>query len=342
MRRLERPARAGVELFALALLALSTFAPAAASAGGEKPLEIWLAPSPAGEAWDVLIKSLLADLERTPRRHRLVLLDSEAPAGEPAPEGVLAFFEIHLDRALETPRIELAAGAERSSPGWLVHAVVQAAETVGLEIDVVDARSSWIGQLVARSTRRRFAGPAHRALALGLPSLGLRLPAESIADGSRQLAALARRLDALDGHPVFEDQFLVAFGRVWLRRDLYWLGLALWLVLYWRGRRLPGRESRWLFLLAWLVTPLFGAVLLTLPALLATWRPAPRWLGWAALLPPAIYTLRLGAALLGGARLVVASLPALLVVAALAAFLWGYVRTAPVPATKTRGRDQAA
>ncbi|MCZ6726509.1 MAG: hypothetical protein O7A98_04050, partial [Acidobacteria bacterium] len=59
-------------------------------------------------------------------------------------------------------------------------------------------------------------------------------------------------------------------------------------------------------------------------------------------LPPAIYTLRLGAALLGGARLVVASLPALLVVAALAAFLWGYVRTAPVPATKTRGRDQAA
>jgi len=256
-------------------------------------------------------------------------------------EGVIAMLEIELYGGSDEPRVELAQAAELVSPGWLVHALLRAGATVGLGVDVVDGRSSWIGQLVARSTRRLPAGPADRALALGVPSLRLLLPdlfsvGAAGDDASLLTAALVRRLDGLDGRPVWEDEFLVAAGRVWLRRDLYWLGLALWLLLYWRGRGLPGREFRWLFLVAWLVVPVFAAVLLTVPAAVAAWRPGGRrWIGLVGLVPAALFGLRLIAVLLDGHQLVVAGLPAALVVAAMGAFIWSQVgKSSPVVGTE--------
>jgi hypothetical protein len=137
---------------------------------------------------------------------------------------------------------------------------------------------------------------------------------------------MIRHLDGLEGSPVWEDQFLVAAGRVWLRRDLYWLGLGLWLLLYWRGRGLPGREFRWLLLIAWLVAPVFGTILLSVPAWVAAWRPpGPRWPRLAALLPCVFFVAGLVAAVTQGSRPVVAGLPAALVLLSLAAFIWSYV-----------------
>jgi hypothetical protein len=99
-------------------------------------------------------------------------------------------------------------------------------------------------------------------------------------------AAAVRRLDRLAGRPLPEDQYLVAFHRVWLRRDLYWVGLLLWVLLVFRYRPrtwagedpaerrrrqragLPGFVFRMLLLAAIFVAPVFS-VLLYPAALLA-------------------------------------------------------------------------
>src|SRR6185369_5027436 len=101
-------------------------------------------------------------------------------------------------------------------------------------------------------------------------------------------AAAVRRLDRLAGRPLPEDLYLVVFGRVWLRRDLYWVGFLLWGLLVFRHRPrravwagetpeerrrrqragLPGFVFRMLFLAVVFVVPVFS-VLLYPAALLA-------------------------------------------------------------------------
>ena len=102
-----------------------------------------------------------------------------------------------------------------------------------------------------------------------------RLDAARLERWSATIASIARRLDGLDGRPLDEDQYLVAFGRVWLRRDLLWLCFGAWALLAvtaWRRHRGgSGRPPvaefafRALFLVSTLATPIFTATLL-LPA----------------------------------------------------------------------------
>ena len=108
------------------------------------------------------------------------------------------------------------------------------------------------------------------------------------------MAAAVRRLDALAGRPLPEDQYLVLFGRVWLRRDLMWMGFLLWVLLVFRGTarplarrlsrgagppdaRLPaGVLFRVLLLAAIFLAPVFSVLLLPAAAL-ALLLPRPWW-----------------------------------------------------------------
>ena len=309
---------------------------------GEAPLlELWFSIAAPSEVRDALIRDLGRELARTPLRHRARFLNADETLGDSDLPTALALFEVRFDEVghLRRPTLDFGHAEDRLSPGWLMHAVLRAAEAVRVRVSVVDGRSSWIGQLVSRSILSLPPGPADRALARGVSAVILRLPrtlepgAESESgtaptDASRLLAAVARRLDGLDGQPVFEDEYLVVAGRVWLRRDLYWLCVGLWALLFWRGRsesskemwRSGGREFRWVFLVAVLVGPAFGSVLLTLPAAVAAWRPRARWPALVALTPVLLYAIRLAAALLGGSRVTVDAIPAILVAGALAAF----------------------
>jgi len=131
------------------------------------------------------------------------------------------------------------------------------------------------------------------------------------------VAATVRRLDALPGRPAPEDTYLVLFDRVWLRRDLYWAGFLIWVLLVFRGipgrwrgagtgerrRRgrlyLPGFAFRWLFLVTLLVSPVFTAPLLFPAALLCLvpvaipvpegWWRALAVLPWLGFLPALFY-----------------------------------------------------
>lgn len=320
--------------FVLALAMMWALAGGAARALPAMPETQLHLVGPQGAPGEALRRALLADLERTPRRHQLVLSETSPLEVDP-PARVLALFELRFDAAVERPTLDLAQVAGLSTPGWLVHAVLRAAATVGLESDVGDRRSSWLGQLVARATTSPRAGAADQALGRGVPAVVVRLPAADPAGAARLLAATVRRLDGLDGAPVFEDQFLVVAGRVLLRRDLYWLGLLLWLGLFFRGRRRPGREFRWLLLVAWLVAPVQASLLLAAPALAAIGWPArgantanvsPRhWIAALALVPSLIFAVRLALALAGPAVPASVGLPALLVGLALAAFAWSHL-----------------
>ena len=93
-------------------------------------------------------------------------------------------------------------------------------------------------------------------------------------------AATVRRIDALDGRPRWEEEYLAFAGRVWIRRDLLWIGLALWIPLVlrgtpgrWAGARgaerrargrsyLPGYLFRLAFLVAAVMIPALAAPLL--------------------------------------------------------------------------------
>jgi len=101
------------------------------------------------------------------------------------------------------------------------------------------------------------------------------------------VAATTRRLDRLSDRPRQEAEYLVLGGRVWIRRDLVWVGFLIWILLVWRGlpgswrqrpaseRRqvgrtyLPGFVFRMLFLLAVFLIPTFACLLLFPVAILA-------------------------------------------------------------------------
>lgn len=239
-------------------------------------------------------RAAVADLRRTPLSRTVVVVLDPSRSGA----GLRAFAEglpperrdavlaaVVLGPAADTTAVSPLGAAARGGarvypPGWLAHAALAAGEAVGRPVAVADARLPLLGQLVARATHRRTATGAEPFLARGVPSVAL-----AGGDG-RLAAAVVRRLDALAGRPHPEDQWLAAAGRVWLRRDLYWVGFVLWALLVARGlpgrfrgtaaaerRRkgrvyLPGFAFRAAFLLAVLATPVFS-VLLWPAALLA-------------------------------------------------------------------------
>ena len=266
---------------------------------------------------------------------------------------------------------ERKAGAPRGpravAPGWLVHALLRSGDQIGWEWSMTDARAPFLAQLVLRSVRLPLGADSDSFLAHGIPAVALsdtsllsfdpayhkpkdvaaRLDAARLESWTRAVAATVRRLDALAGRPIPEDQYLVLFDRVWLRRDLLWIGFPLWVALVFTSRRpgrwrgatagekarqqriyLPGYIFRLLLLLVLFLAPVFSVLLLpaAFVALLPERRRRPRWL-WAliGLLPLLIYLGTLGGAFaLGLARWRAGFLPgwptALLLLATFAAW----------------------
>jgi len=289
-----------------------------------------------------------SELRRTPLRHtvRVVIFDgeeeglrgSEAWLRERGPE---ASRRILADLNLEMlgwagsagPVIDVfpkRMGSQRvMPPGWLVHAVERSGDAVGWPYSVADNRHPFLAQLLLRAANVNFGADSSSFLRRGIPAVTLsdsslsdldpayhrqtdvaaRLDARRLESWTQGAAAAVRRLDVLAGRPLFEDQYLAIFGRIWLRRDLIWIGFLLWMLLVfrsrpgrWRGataeerRRqmrtyLPGFLFRGLLVLAIFLAPVL-AVLLWPAALLslAPPKPLPLRILWAGLgwLPLAI------------------------------------------------------
>jgi hypothetical protein len=182
---------------------------------------------------------------------------------------------------------------------------------------VGDNRFPLFSQLLLRAVDVRFGADSDSFLRRRIPAVTLsdsslsdldpayhrptdvaaRLDAHRLERWTQATAAAVRRLDALAGPPLFEDQYLAVFGRVWLRRDLIWIGFLLWALLVLRGRPgrwrgasseerrrqmgsyLPGFLFRGLMLLAIFLAPVFAILLW--PASLLSLAP-PRTPGWRA------------------------------------------------------------
>ena len=303
-----------------------------------------------------------SDLARTPRRSgvRLLLTDGEESLAEGSRERlekqsaaarrkVLASLDLDMLGCAGDGSgiVHLLMGDGQSgralTPAWLIHAILRAAEVVDFDLVVLDRRWSWWAQLAVRCARPGRISDGRRYLEAGIPAVTLsdlsmtaiRDPGShgednaAAVDGSRLqawsrvVAATVRRLDGLTDRPRQETEYLVIGGRVWIRRDLVWLGFVLWMMLVWRGlpgswrqrpaseRRalgrayLPGFAFRMLFLLAVFLIPTFSAVLLFPVALLALLGRAPtsalrRGYCLLAALPSLAFTLWLSAGSMSG------------------------------------------
>jgi hypothetical protein len=275
----------------------------------------------------------VADLRRTPLRHtvRVVFFDGEE-TGSGGSEGWVRVLGPERERRiLANLNLEMLGSKESAgpvihsfpastaagralAPGWLVHAVLRSGEAVGWPFAVVDHRFPLMGQLIVRSVEIRYGSDSESFLERGIPSVTLsdssllsldpayhrpedtagRLDAGRLDRWTQAVAAAVRRLDALAGRPIPEDQYLVLAGRVWLRRDLIWVGFLLWALLVfrglpgrWRGAStaeqgrqmrayLPGLVFRALLLASVFLAPVF-AVLLFPAAVLALVPPRPVW-----------------------------------------------------------------
>lgn len=304
-----------------------------------------------------------ADLRRTPLSHtvRVLLLDGEE-TGLGGSEGWLrARPREESQRVLANLNLEMLgwkgsagpvihtfpaySGARQVfAPGWLVHAVLRGGEAVGWPFEAADNRFPFLAQLVVRSAEVGYGSDSEPFLEHEIPSVTLsdssllvldpayhrpadtagRLDGERLDRWTQAVAATVRRLDSLAGRPLPEDQYLVFAGRVWLRRDLIWVGFLLWVPLVFRGRPgrwrgtstaehgrqmrsyLPGLLFRFLLLAAIFLAPLF-AVLLFPAAALALVRPRLVWVrvSWIALgfLPLFAYLVVLGILFAHGAVL---------------------------------------
>ncbi|MFP5287701.1 MAG: M28 family metallopeptidase, partial [Thermoanaerobaculia bacterium] len=290
-----------------------------------------------------------ADLARTPLDHtvRVVLFDAEATGVKGSRAWVAALPPARRDRILANLNVEMVGwpgsrgptihvfpvehqGERTLAPGWLVHSLLRSGEAVGWDYAMTDNRFPMLTQLVLRTAQVRLGADANSFQEQGIPALSVsdssllvmdpafhrptdaaaRLDPARLDRWTEAMAAAVRRLDRLAGRPRPEDEYLVLFGRVWLRRDIYWVGLALWILLLVRGRPdrwrfrsreesvregrryAPGFAFRWLFLLAFFLAPVL-AVLLFPAALLAAFPPKRTWarvlLVLAGLLPLLIY-----------------------------------------------------
>ena len=242
-------------------------------------------------------------------------------------------------------------------------------------------------QLLTRSARVPWSSDAVVLLEAGIPSIVLtdfsalhpydamhtaddvpdRIDAERLGRWVLATAALIRRLDALEGRPRWEEEYLAFGGRVWIRRDLIWIGLALWIALVLRGRPgrwagarrderrargrsyLPGYLFRVAFLLAALITPALAAPLIYPLAPLGMITPrstaARIALAGLACLPAAVWLGLLAVAGWLGLASGFALAPAkvIVLVATLATFGWQlWTRSAGGPEPREGLRDGAA
>lgn len=299
-----------------------------------------------------------ADLARTPLDHavRVVLFDAEETGLHGSRGWVAALPPARRERILANLNVEMVGwsgslgptihafpvvhrGERTLAPGWLVHSLLRSGEAVGWDYDMTDNRIPMLTQLVLRTTRGKLGSDANSFQEQGIPALSVsdssllamdpafhkpidaatRLDPVRLGRWTEAVAAAVRRLDRLSGRPRPEDEYLVLFDRVWLRRDIYWVGLALWILLLVRGRPdrwrfrsreesvregrryAPGFAFRWLFLLAFFLAPVL-AVLLFPAALIAAFPPRRTWarvlLVLAGLLPLLIYAASLTVAFL--------------------------------------------
>jgi hypothetical protein len=193
-----------------------------------------------------------------------------------------------------------APGGPSRAPAWLVHAVLVAGAAVGFPFRVDDHVAPIRAQILTRTARVPWSSDAVVLLDAGIPSIVLtdfsalhpydamhtaddvaaRIDIERLGHWVLATAAVVRRLDALEGRPRWEEEYLAFGGRVWIRRDLLWIGLALWIALVLRGRPgrwagarrderrargrsyLPGYLFRVAFLLAAIITPALAAPLI--------------------------------------------------------------------------------
>ena len=301
-----------------------------------------------------------ADLARTPLGHtvRVVLFDAEETGLQGSRAWVAALPPARRDRILANLNVEMVGwagsrgptihvfpvehrGERTMAPGWLVHALLRSGDAVGWDYDMTDNRIPLLLQLVMRTARVRLGADANSFQEQGIPALSVsdssllvmdpafhkpvdaasRLDPIRLERWTGAVAAAVRRLDRLPDRPRPEDEYLVLFDRVWLRRDIYWVGLALWILLLVRGRPgrwrfrsreesvsegrryAPGFAFRWLFLLAFFLAPVL-AVLLFPAALIAAFPPRRTWarvlLVLAGLLPLLIYAASLTFAFVAG------------------------------------------
>lgn len=262
------------------------------------------------------------------------------------------------------------------SPAWLVHTVLRGAETVGFPVAVLDPRWSLFAQLAVRCAVPALLSDGRRFLESGIPSVTVSdLPMTAprgwhsgfggqagtveekrLRAWTRVIAAVSRRLDALEGRPAWETEYLVLAGRVWIRRDLVWAGFLLWILLVWRGlpgswrqrdsghrRRmgrsyLPGFAFRMLFLVNVFLIPTFATILLYPVGMLAlpgkAKRPAiQQLLCLLAALPTLVFTGWLTVGQIAGWFVIerAALLPATMVMLTLATFCAWQLDSSPAP-----------
>ena len=267
-----------------------------------------------------VVLAAVADLRRTPLRRtlRVVFFDGEeaglegsrawaASLGPVERERILAALHLDvvgLDRNGPAVALDVVAApdgpANSHAPGWLVHAAIEAGAAVGFPFRVGDPRVPLAAQVLTRTARVSWSSDVAAVHAAGIPSLLLtdfgvlhpyeamhspadrvdRLDAGRLESWATATQAVVRRLDALEGRPRPEDEFLALWGRVWVRRDLLWVGFGLWIVMVlhgrpgrWAGARtderrargrsyLPGYLFRLLFLVAAIWIPALAAPLL--------------------------------------------------------------------------------
>ncbi len=265
------------------------------------------------------------DLARTPLRHdvRVILFDREElkPSGAEtwarsldvtARGRILAAIDLEMMGWASARRgvvhtFPVNRGGKRTlAPGWLVHAALKGGRSAGMDLSLADPALTIPAQLVLRSATVLHTASSDSLLEVGVPAVLLtdaaptrfdpeyhgesdtadRLSPERLQAWAGTVAAIVRRLDALPARPVAESSYLVAFGRVWLRRDLLWFGLLIWIPLVWRGlpgrwrgstsserqargrAYLPGFWFRAILLVSLILTPVFAVTLLTPAALL--------------------------------------------------------------------------
>lgn len=331
-----------------------------------------------------VVLAAAADLARTSRSKpvRFLLFDGEEAlaAGSRAwlgtvPEEVSQSMLANLDLDMVGARgarqgvlhILAAEGADgrRITPAWLVHAALEGAAAAEFPVVVMDPIWSWLAQLSVRCTRTTRISDGDRFLEREVPALRLSdiamtsvgqdyhsaadridtLGPDRLRQWTVAVATVVRRLDLLAARPVMETEYLVIGGRVIIRRDLIWVGFALWVMMVWRGlpgrwrevgageRRRAGREYlpgfafRMLYLLAVFLIPTFATLLLYPAALLSLVGPntgakARRIVCFLGVLPTLAFTVWLTVGQVAGWFILsrAALLPALLVTLVLATF----------------------
>lgn len=284
-----------------------------------------------------VVVAAAADLARTTLDHtvRVILFDAEETGLHGSRGWVESLPAERRDRILANLNVEMVGwtGGEgptihtfpvqvgderRMAPAWLVRSILGSGEDADWPYSVSDAQAPVLSQLVLRSARVRLGADSNSFLREGIPALSVsdssllamdpafhrstdthdRLDAERLDRWTVAVAAAVRRMDGLAGRPSPEYDYLAAFGQVWERREIYAIGLAIWIVLMVRrGRSVSGLVLGALFLAAVFLAPLFS-VLLFPAGLLAAFLPKRTWTRvlaiLAGLLPLLVYLASLG------------------------------------------------